>query len=574
MAWRKCVFLWCVTAVLADGDWLEVEIEQGPVRGQKHSSGDLYSFYNIPYATGPSGENKFKPPLPPPTWTETFNATAEKIIVCPQNKLIISLLPGVFEVKEDCLVANVFVPVTTEKDLSVFVYVHGGGFSSGFGNFYQGTQFIREKKDFIMVTFNYRLGIHGFLCLGTEDVPGNAGMKDQVELLRWVQKNIASFGGNPNDVTLVGSSAGSASVELLMLSKSAENLFHRVIPESSGSLTPWTIQTDPVDMAKTYAKMIDEQAMVDDTRSLERFYKNTSMDVMTAELFPDRTDSAVYFSPCVERNTSGAFLIESPLTTLKKGDYKKLPILYGFTNMEGLLTISLFETWKNKMNENFSDFLPANLQFESATEKIQVANTVKQFYFGNDSVSNENILKYVDFFTDVLFSFPMLWAAKLFVEAGHNQVYLYEYVFVDENTPQVPYTNVRGANHCAQSFAWMDPLVQNSETPEFQKMRATVREIWHNFMKTGTPVPQGSSLPEWPALSAAGTPHMVLNETLELHGVLLPERKGFWYPIYEKYYRDSVPVPGSGAGSIVQKNMFTLLTIYVLFYFITKIVIE
>ncbi|KAJ8734938.1 hypothetical protein PYW08_014188 [Mythimna loreyi] len=550
MACRTCVLLLCATAVLADGDWLEVDLEQGPVRGQKHPGGDLYAFYNIPYATGPSGEDKFKAPLPPPTWTEPFNATAEKIVVCPQNRIIIDLLPGVFDVKEDCLVANVFVPDTTVKDLSVFVYVHGGGFSSGFGNFYQGTQFIREKKDFIMVSFNYRLGIHGFLCLGTEDVPGNAGMKDQVELLRWVQKNIASFGGNPNDVTLVGSSAGSASVELLMLSKSAENLFHRVIPESSGSLAPWSVQRDPLDIAKTYAKMINEQAMVDDISSLERFYKTTSMDAMTAEPFPDRTDSAVYFSPCVERNTSGAFLTESPLTILKKGDYKKLPVLYGFTNMEGLLRIGLFDTWKNKMNENFSDFLPADLQFGSATEKLQVANTVKQFYFGSDPVSNENILKYVDFISDVLFNFPMLWAAKLFVEAGHNQVYLYEYVFVDENTPVVPHTDVRGADHCAQTFAWLDPMfVVHPDTPEYQKMRATVREIWHNFMKTGKPVPEGSSLREWPALSEARSPHMVLNETLELHGVLLPERKSFWYPIYEKHYLDSVP-PGSGAGTL------------------------
>ncbi|KAJ8733878.1 hypothetical protein PYW07_014429 [Mythimna separata] len=566
MAWRTCVFLLCVTAVLADGDWLEVEIEQGPVRGAKDPNGDLYSFYNIPYATGPTGENKFKPPLPPPNWTEPFNATAEKIIVCPQNHIIIGLMPDVIDEKEDCLVANVFVPDTTEKDLSVVVYVHGGGYSTGFGNLYRGTQFIREKKDFIMVTFNYRLHIHGFLCLGTEDIPGNAGMKDQVELLRWVQKNIASFGGNPNDVTLVGSSAGSASVELLMLTKSAENLFHRVVPESSGSLAAWAVQRDPLEMAKEYAKKINEQAMVDDINSLERFYKTTSLDAMNAVPIPDRTDSAVYFSPCVERNTNGAFLTESPLTILKKGDYKKLPMLYGFTNMEGLLLINLFETWKDHMNENFTDFLPADLQFGSDTERLQVANTVKQFYFGNDPVSNENILKYVEFFTDVAFTIPILWAAKLFVEAGHTQVYMYEYVYADEYTPVVPHTDVRGAAHCAQSAAWLDPLVLLPVTPEYQKMRGTVREIWHNFMKTGTPVPEGSSLPSWSAIGADRSPHMVLNATLELQGIPLPLRKSFWEDIYDKHYLDSVP-PGTGAGSMVQTNMFTLIALYVLIYF-------
>ncbi|KAJ8734936.1 hypothetical protein PYW08_014186 [Mythimna loreyi] len=574
MAWRTCVLLLCVTAVLADGDWLEVDLEQGPVRGQKHPGGDLYAFYNIPYATGPSGEDKFKAPLPPPTWTEPFNATLEKIVICPQHDSMPELL---VEQQEDCLIANVFVPDTTEKDLSVLVYVHGGGFVAGFSTLFQGTQFIREKKDFIMVTFNYRLGIHGFLCLGTEDVPGNAGMKDQVELLRWVQKNIASFGGNPNDVTLVGSSAGSASVELLMLSKSAENLFHRVIPESGGSLAAFAVQRDPLEIAKTYAKKINAHAMVDDMFFLERFYKTTSIDALTAESFFDRTDSTFLFSPCVERNRNGAFLTESPLTILKSGDYKKVPMLYGFANMEGLLRINFFETWKNKMNEKFSDFLPADLQFQSDTERLQVANTVKQFYFGNDPVSNENILKYVDFFSDVIITFPMLWASKLLVEAGHNQIYLYEYSFVDENTVPVPHTeDVRGAEHCAQTFAWLDPMEPLLETPQFQKMRATVREIWHNFMKTGTPVPEvleGSSLLEWPALGVGRSPHMVLNETLELQGVLLPERQRFWEDIYEKHYLDSVP-PRSGAGSIVQKNMFTLLTLYVLFYFTKNIIVD
>ncbi|KAJ8733879.1 hypothetical protein PYW07_014430 [Mythimna separata] len=571
MAWWTCVFLLCVTTVLADGDWLEVEIEQGPVRGQKHPNGDVYAFYNIPYATGPSGEDKFKPPLPPPTWTEPFNATGEKGIMCPQNSFMFDSIP--VEVKEDCLIANVFVPDTTEKDLSVLVYVHGGGFVSGFSNWFQATQFIREKKDFIMVTFNYRLGIHGFLCLGTEDIPGNAGMKDQVELLRWVQKNIASFGGNPNDVTLVGSSAGSVSVELIMLSKSAENLFHRVIPESGGSLAAFAIQRDPLEIARTYAKEINELAMVDDMNSLERFYKTTSIDALTADSFFDRTDSTFLFSPCVERNTSGAFLTESPLNILKKGDYKKLPMLYGFANMEGLLRINFFETWKNKMNEKFSDFLPADLQFGSDAERLQVANMVKKFYFGFDPVRNQNILKYIEFFSDVIITFPMLWASKLLVEAGHNQVYLYEYSFVDENTPVVPHTNVRGADHCAQTFAWLDPRDAVPDTPQFQKMRATVREIWHNFMKTGTPVPEGSSLPEWPALGADMSPHMVLNENLELRGVLLPVRKLFWDDMYAKHYRDSVP-PRSGAGSMAQKNMFTLLTLYVIIYFTKKIIVE
>lgn len=123
-----------------------------------------------------------------------------------------------------------------------------------------------------MSLLNYRVGIHGFLCLGTEDAPGNAGMKDQVALLRWVKKNIANFGGNPDDVTIGGHSSGSASVDLLMLSKSAEGLFNKVIPESGVSTSVFTIQSEPLENAKWFAKA-NNFTDVDDVYALEQFYK-------------------------------------------------------------------------------------------------------------------------------------------------------------------------------------------------------------------------------------------------------------------------------------------------------------
>lgn len=138
--------------------------------------------------------------------------------------------------KEDCLIANVYIPDTEDKNLPVYVYVHGGAFQLGWSNMLVPKALVSEHT-IIIVTFNYRVGIHGFLCLGTEDAPGNAGMKDQVALLRWVKKNIPNFGGNPDDVTIGGHSSGSASVDLLMLSKSAEGLFNKVIPESGATHT-------------------------------------------------------------------------------------------------------------------------------------------------------------------------------------------------------------------------------------------------------------------------------------------------------------------------------------------------
>uniref|UniRef100_A0A2A4J481 Carboxylic ester hydrolase n=1 Tax=Heliothis virescens TaxID=7102 RepID=A0A2A4J481_HELVI len=547
MKWWTCVLFMCAAA-LADDEWREVRTAQGPVRGRKHPTEDIYTVYNIPYATAPTGQDKFKAPLPPPVWLQPIDAVDENVI-CPQANYpaVGDFMTKHLVTKENCLIANVFVPNTKEKNLSVLVYVHGGAFVVGWGELSKTTQFMKTK-DFIVVTFNYRLGIHGFLCLGTEDAPGNAGMKDQVALLRWVQKNIASFGGNPDDVTIAGYSAGSASVDLLMLSKSTKGLFHRVIPESGGNLAAFSIQRDPVEIAKTHAKKLGFDN-VDDIYALEKFYKTASMEVLTSDSFLDRTDSTFLFSPCVERDTGdGAFLTESPLSILKSGNYRKLPVLYGFANMEGLSRIDFFELWKQKMNEKFSEFLPADLKFDSDEEREEIASRIKKFYFGDKPVGSDNILKYVDFFSDVIFTYPMLWAVKLHVEAGNNQVYLYEYNFVDEDTPVVPHTTVRGAGHCAQTMALIDGLnfTQQDETlatPQFREMKKTIREIWHNFVKTGVPVPEGSRLPTWPAAGADRAPHMSLGEKLELRGVLLEERTRFWDDIYQRYYRDAVPAP-------------------------------
>ncbi|CAB3245213.1 unnamed protein product [Arctia plantaginis] len=350
------VFLLCVSSVSSEFDkeeWKDVKIKQGPVRGYRDSSGELWTFRSIPYASVPTDKNKFKAPLPPPTWTEPLDAD---------------------------------------------------------------------------VNFNYRLGIHGFLCLGTAEVPGNAGMKDQVALLRWVQENIKNFGGNPNDVTISGYSAGGSSVDLLMLSKAAEGLFHKVIPESGASLLAFTVQSDPLSIAKTHAKKLNFTE-VDNIYALEEFYKTLSYDILTADGFLQNTDSTFSFSPCVENDYwDGAFLTQSPLTILKTGDYKKVPVLFGFANMEG-------------DGKNLTDF-------------------------------TEDLL-----------------------------------------------------------------------SEEYKNMKKIVRAIWHNFIITGKPVPEGSPLPAWPAVSVGNSPYMSLGQKLELGNAIEPKRFNFWQKIYQKYYREPISPP-------------------------------
>nr|QLI62127.1 carboxylesterase 15 [Streltzoviella insularis] len=462
--------------------------------------------------------------------------------------------------QEDCLVANIYAPDTDETNLPVVVYVHGGAYQVGFGNWLTPKTLVQSKR-IVAVTFNYRLGVHGFLCLGTEDAPGNAGMKDQVALLRWVKKNIAEFGGNPNDVTIDGYSAGSSSVDLLMLSESTKGLFHKVIPESGANVGVWSVQIDPVENAKIYAKALNF-SNVDDIYALEEFYKTASIELLLTDTFMDRYDSTFLFSPCVERETrKEVFLKEAPVDILKRGKYRKFPVLYGFANMEGLIRALYFNNWKDRMNEKFSDFLPADLQFENEEQKEELAKSIKKFYFDDKPVLNETFVAYINYFSDVMFTYPTLRSVKLQVEAGSDSIYLYEYSFVDNfvsrlvNLPEfkdyfkdINLDSVSGANHCAQTWALLDDnnlfVIPNEiVSDDTEKMRSLMRELWLNFMTTGKPVPKGSSLPDWPSVGADWSPHMSLGKNIKLGGSLLPERARFWDAIYEKHYRTPAPPP-------------------------------
>lgn len=139
------------------------------------------------------------------------------------------------------------------------------------------------------------------------------------------------------------------------------------------------------------------------------------------------------------------------MNVMKQGNYTKVPLLYGFTNMEGAMRLPYFDTWKVKMNEKFSNFLPAELHFDSEAIKEEVAQKVKKFYFGNEPVSEATIVSYLLYFTDVLFAYPMLRSLSTRVEALGDTIYLFDYSFVDKDTESFPHTDVRGAQHCFQS---------------------------------------------------------------------------------------------------------------------------
>lgn len=404
-----------------------------------------------------------------------------KSIVCPQFP-IGEAVPS--PQNEDCLIANVYVPDTDETNLPVMVFFHGGAFQVGFSNWDSPKQLVNHRKSIIGITFNYRLGPHGFLCLGTEDVPGNAGMRDQIALLNWVKDNIAYFGGNPDDVTIAGCSAGGASVDLMILSKMARGLFTKVIGHSGASVGAFAAQVDPIENARDLARELQYEGK-DNLKDLEEFFKNISLEKLMSVAYVFSKDVAVRFSPCVERDLGfERFLDDTPINIITSGDYIKVPMFTGFSNMEGIYRITSFEDWKNVMNTDFTQFMPADLAFDSKEQKREVAEQVKQFYFGNSPVSWENIQKYIDFTTDAMFIVAVQRSVTLQVRAGNDRIYLQVYSFRDNNTDTIPYTGGRGATHCDETYAALD-MDESNITPEYREMRNVIQEIWLNFIHTG-----------------------------------------------------------------------------------------
>ncbi|XP_045761414.1 juvenile hormone esterase-like [Maniola jurtina] len=537
--------LFCLHKIaLCENDSRLVHIAQGPVRGYKDPVEGIYSFYSIPYAKVPTGNDRFKPPLPAPTWSETFDAIDEEII-CPQSDLM-SIFRSSKVIKEECLIANVYVPDTNKTNLPVLIIVHGGAYSIGWGNMFTPKTLVKSKK-IIAVTFNYRLGPQGFLCLGTKDVPGNAGMKDQVALVRWVKTNIASFGGNPEDIIISGFSSGASAVDVLILSKMTAGFFKKVIPESAAALGPYGVQLDPIENAKTYAKLLKFDN-VDDIEALEQFYKTVPLDILNSVQITHRKDSVTIMAPCIERDIGEErFLHDSPINILKSGNFEKLPLLYGFTDMDGVLKFPQFYDWIDEMNTNFSDFLPADLQFKNQNEKEKIAQQIRRFYFGQKQISKKTAKEFIYYYTDVMFACPMLRSAKHQVEAGHHQIYLYQYSYVEDNAPFIPNTNIRGAIHCAQTFSildgfWNNTLIDEKDVSDDMIQRKIfMKPIWLNFMIEGQPTPEGSDLPMWPPVGADLSPHMSINRTFELKGSPIKERYLFWEKIYDEYYRYPIP---------------------------------
>ncbi|XP_076170679.1 juvenile hormone esterase-like [Ptiloglossa arizonensis] len=467
-----------------------VNTTSGPVQGQiLHTIWHSYpysAFMGIPYATPPLKNLRFQPPVPPASWSETLNATQERS-VCPQKDFLTNTYMG----DEDCLYINVFTPVldftndTTNNTKAVLVWIYGGSFITGYSNTSLYGPDLLLEKNVVMVSFNYRLGALGFLSLSRDRALGNAGLKDQVLALEWVQKNIAAFGGDPNRVTIFGESAGAVSVHYLMMSPRSKGLFQQSYAISGTALTRWGYHTPPEAWSNAWrlGTMLGKVTLNADDL-IDFFLQVPAMDIVkaTEEMYgPIPATDVLPFRPTMENaditTPNRTFLTECPFQLYTSGQFEKMPTMLGFTQNE----ILVFAGPIFGITNETLDYITSSLVRNGIMNAVVTG-------------TNETSLILSDF----LFVAPIDLTRKIMQQYNGNYPIYYYYQSYDS-----PYAihkqmgiMVNGTAHFDdiqyffQSTMFYAPTDPNDS---FNQFRDRMTTMLTNFAKYGNPTPNNSN---------------------------------------------------------------------------------
>jgi para-nitrobenzyl esterase len=334
---------------------LVIKTDQGKVQGKMSADGQVRDFLGIPFAAPPVGPLRWKPPQPAAKWHGVRQATSfgSRCVQQEHYSDMVFRDPGE---SEDCLTLNVWTPAAkAEGKLPVMVWIFGGGFAGG------GTSEPRQdgehltRKGVLVVSMNYRLGIFGFFAtpeLAAEDphhAAGNYGLMDQLACLQWVQHNIKAFGGDPDNVTVFGESAGSFAVSAQMASPLAKGLFAHAIGESGAAFASKSLNFPPLQQAEKQDE--DYFKSVRSDSSLAALRAAGSAEIL--ELATRKTPGKPRFGPDVD----GYFLPQSIPAIYAAGQQAHVPLLAGWNRDEHHTTEDLRVTAEKEFGARAEDFL-------------------------------------------------------------------------------------------------------------------------------------------------------------------------------------------------------------------------
>ena len=447
---------------------LRTTVAQGEIEGELYEGFALYRA--IPYAEAPVGNLRWKAPVPKAPWQGVYKA--EKWGNRPHQKTDPNQNGNEIPMSEDCLYLSVETPAKSSSErLPVFVNIHGGAFATGS---YSGTQESFCKEGIVYVSIEYRLGALGFMShpeLSKESpdgISGNYGIYDQICALKWIHDNIAAFGGDPNQVTICGESAGGISVSILCASPLCKGLFQRAISESGGNFCPVSAGNGLSSSMKPFLLAEDTGTAFQKKMKAKNLKQLRKVD---AQALIDSTAQESFW-PVVD----GIAITGDQYKLYMQGNYNDVDVIVGYNSDEGSLFVyqmpySMYgQTMKSQFGEEW------------------VAEAMKAYPASNDQ---EALYAIQDIFRDSAFGWGSWAWCNLQSKTGKSNVYMY---YFDQQSQNSILKNTRGATHVAEMpfiYGWNWGSMTDTET----HMAQIMPQYWINFIKTGNPNADG--LPYW-----------------------------------------------------------------------------
>jgi para-nitrobenzyl esterase len=495
-----CAILAVPLALFAASPGPRVKTASGTVEGK--IDGNVQAFLGIPYAAPPVGDLRWKPPAPVAKWSETRKAT-EFGAHCMQGNVFGDMTFRDSGGSEDCLFLNVWVPAKpSAAKLPVMVWIHGGGFVAGAASEPRQDGTNLAQQGVVVVSMNYRLGVFGFFVhpeLAKEsgrNAAGNYGLLDQVAALRWVHDNIAVFGGDPENVTIFGESAGSFSVSGLMASPLAKGLFHKAIGESGGAGE----RPDPEAAEKS--REAKDSKLAGSTLGLQTLAELRAVpaEKLLNAFFKPGGETNFAFGPDVD----GYFLPGPTPAIFAEGKQNDVPLLAGWNHDEGSFEIAF------SPEKSTADSLKATAQKEFGAK----ADEFLRLYPATTDAQALRSME--DFAGDRFIAWSTWWWIEAQSKTGKQTAYRYRF---DLGPPADPKGPRLGAYHSAEIeyvFGQLDSKAGIAWRAEDRELSAEMQKYWTNFARNGDP--NGPGLAKWPAYSAAdGWPVMFLDAKSGAH---------------------------------------------------------
>jgi len=481
-----------------------IDTKAGKIQGIKDEGIEI--FKGIPYAERMIGELRFKPTVPAKRFPGVFLAT-EFGPICPQEISPKLLTPPYPQSEPDCLNLNIWTPSTDRDKRPVMVWVHGGGFRSGDGRYYDGTSLVK-RGNVVVVTINYRLNSLGFSFI--PGITSNVGLLDQITALKWVRDNIENFGGDANNVTIFGESAGGMSVSTLSVMSEAKGLFHRVIAQS-GACHPASYRASE---GKELSDCVISEVGIQ-KGDIEALRKISAYELVNAEekVWVEKVAKTPW-TFAIPPYIDGEYIPEHPLDLIRKGAAAEVDMLVGTNLNETSATKPDDPNFKEVSERGMHNWI--NLIVESLGQNADKAesliNAYRETRKDEGSLSAQAVLG--AFSTDLDFRVSAIRTAEAqSIQNPNTYMYLFTW-------PSPLMEGKLGSFHTIEIpfvFGMLDIPIWSEFTGagvEAKKLSEKIMDSWIAFARTGNP--SHSDIPEWPKYNTEKRSTMMLGKEIKV----------------------------------------------------------